>query len=168
MSTSIRIRLSVMMFLEYFVWGSWYVTMSPYLQDTLHFSGLQIGAAYSCTALAAMISPFFVGMVADRFFATEKVLGVLHLLGGALIFAASKCTGFSAFYAFLLAHTLCYMPTLALTNTISFHQMKDPGKEFPSIRDVGTISWIVAGLSINLLGKAAIETPRPFQVTAMV
>jgi len=168
MNTGIRVRLSVMMFLQYFIWGAWYVTMRPYLGGTLNFTGQQIDFAYNCTALAAMISPFFVGMVADRFFATENILAVLHILGGVLIFAAAKARTFEAFCPLLIAHTLCYMPTLALTNSISFAQMKDPGKEFPSIRVLGTISWIVAGLTVGMLGARATSTPTPFLLAAGV
>ena len=166
MNTRVRIQLSVMMFLEYVIWSSWYVTMGPYIGGSLNFNPQQIGLAYSTTALAAMISPFFVGMVADRFFATERILAVLHVLGGLLLFGAAKATSFQLFYPLLLAHTLCYMPTLALTNSISFNQMKDPGKEFPAIRVLGTISWILTGLAIGLLGNKSTTTAIPFMVAA--
>ena len=159
MTPSVRAKLSAMMFLQYFVWGAWYVTMGTWLGQTLHFSGEQIGLAFGTTALAAMISPFFVGMVADRLMATERILAALHIVGGVVLLFASTQTTFGRFYGVLLIYTLCYMPTLALSNSLSFRQMADPGREFPPIRVLGTIGWIVAGLAIGTLGLEATATP---------
>ena len=164
MSGSTRLRLLVLMFLQYFVWGAWYVTMGTWLGETLHFSGQQIGLAAGTTALAAMISPFFVGMVADRFFATERILAALHILGGVVLLVASLQTTFAPFYAAVLGYSLCYMPTLALSNSLSFRQMSDPSREFPTVRVLGTIGWIVAGLIIGTLGLEA--TAAPMRVAA--
>src|SRR5438132_8348153 len=159
MTGNVRVKLSAMMFLEYFVWGAWYVTMGTWLGETLHFSGQQIGLAYGTTALAAMISPFFVGMVADRFFATERILAALHVLGGLVLFYAAAQTSFGPLDTIPLVHTLCYMPTLALTNSLSFHQMNNPGVEFPPVRVLGTIGWIVAGLIIGVMKLEATAVP---------
>ena len=154
MNLRIRTELSVMMFLQFFIWGAWFVTMGTYLGKGLGFEGTDIGSAYSTTAWAAIISPFFIGMIADRFFPAQIVLGVMHLLGAVLMYVASTVTTPATFFWVLLAYALCYMPTLALVNAISFDQMTNPEKEFPPIRVLGTLGWIVAGLMIMALGRA--------------
>ncbi|HZM60018.1 MAG TPA: nucleoside permease [Vicinamibacterales bacterium] len=159
MPLTTRLKLSTLMFLQYFVWGAWSVTLGTWLGQTLKFSGEQIGLAAGTTGLAAIISPFFVGMIADRFLASERILAALHLAGGLLLFYASTMTAFGPFYVVLLGYALCYMPTLALSNSLSFHQMRDPGREFPAIRVLGTIGWIVQGLFIGSLGLEATATP---------
>ena len=149
MNLNKKILLSLMMFLQYFIWGAWYVTMGTYMGEHLKSSGVQIGAAYSALAIATMISPFFVGLIADRFFAAQRIMGVLHLMGAVLLFLATKITGNTAFYWVILLYSLLYMPTIALSNSIAFNQMTDPGKQFPWIRVFGTLGWIVAGLMIG-------------------
>ncbi|MBN2130038.1 MAG: nucleoside permease [Sedimentisphaerales bacterium] len=174
MTSKTRIQLSIMMFFQFFVWGAWFVPMWRYLSE-LKFSGLEIGNAYSTTGWAAILSPFFVGMIADKFFPGERVLGVLHLLGGAALWWASTVTAPGAFFWVLLLYALCYMPTLALVNAVSFHQMDDPGQEFPGIRVLGTIGWIVAGLAVGwfvpkvITGGESIEaTHWPMRIAAVV
>jgi nucleoside transporter len=146
-----RLRLSVMMFFEYFVWGVWYVTLGTWLGQQLHFSGKEIGLAAGTTALGAMLSPFLVGLMADEWFATQRLLAALHGIGGVLLWVASTQTSFGPMYLILLIYSLCYMPTMALTNSISFRQMKDPKQDFGSIRVLGTFGWIVAGLVIGTM-----------------
>lgn len=146
-----RLRLSLMMFLEYFIWGAWYVTLGTWLGQQLHFSGEQIGLAAGTTALGAAISPFLVGLMADELFANQRLLAALHGIGGVLLWFASTQQAFGPMYAVLLIYSLCYMPTMALTNALAFRQMKDPKQEFGSIRVLGTAGWIVAGLLIGFL-----------------
>ena len=165
MKQTIFAKLSLMMLLEYFIWGSWYVTMGTYMATFLGSSGVQIGGAYGALAVATMISPFFVGLIADRFFAAQKIMGVLHIIGAALLFLATRITDNTAFYWVILFYSLLYMPTIALSNSIAFQQMTDPGKQFPWIRVFGTLGWIVAGLAIGTLGIE--KTASTFQMAAI-
>jgi nucleoside transporter len=164
MPLSLRIRLSAMMFLNYFVWGCWYVTLGTYLTTTLKFSGTQAGAVFGTTAVASMISPFFVGLIADRYFATERVMLVLHLVGAGILYAVTRVTGFGSVYGLMLLYCLCYFPTIALTNSIVLRSVKDSGRDFPLIRFFGTFGWIAIGL---IIGWLRIETSSaPFLLAA--
>ncbi|WP_158748732.1 nucleoside permease [Acidobacterium sp. S8] len=154
-----KIRLALMMFLEYFIWGGWYVTVGTWLGRTLHFSGGEIGLVAGTTAVGAVVSPFFVGLIADRLFAAQKVLAALHLLGAVLLFFASSQTTFGPVYVLVLLYALCYMPTMALTNSLAFRQMRDPKIEFGPIRVLGTAGWICAGLLIGSLRLEATSMP---------
>lgn len=151
MENSIRFRLSLLMLLEYFIWGAWYVTMGTYLLTSLKVDAVQVGAAYANLSIAAILSPFFVGLIADRFFSAQKVLGILHLLGAITLYYISTVEQFQDFWWLILLYTLLYMPTMSLANSISFSQMKDPGKEFPRVRVLGTVGWIAAGLLIGFM-----------------
>ncbi len=170
---TISARLSIMMFLQFFIWGAWYVTVGNYMTaidmaDLTHWP-------YTVNPVAAIVSPFFLGLIADRYFAAEKVLGVLHIAGGVIMFLTPAASGnATVFILLLLAYNLCYMPTLGLTNTLSFHNIEDQEKQFPLIRVFGTIGWIVAGLFISFVlvgfapdGMKPDETALPLYTTAV-
>ena len=151
MKTTIKIQLSTMMFLEFFIWGGWFVTLGTFLAKNLNATGAESAMAFSTQSWGAIIAPFIIGLIADRYFNAERILGVLHLIGAFLMYQMYGATDFAAFYPYVLGYMIAYMPTLALVNSISFKQMKDPAKEFSLVRVFGTIGWIVAGLLISWL-----------------
>jgi nucleoside transporter len=150
MPATLKARLCLMMFLNYVIWGSWYVTITTYL-NSLHFSGTESGAVFGTTALASMISPFFIGLIADRFFATEKVLSALHLLGAVTLYSITQVSSFTAVYTLMLIYCLLFFPTIGLTNSLTLRQLTDAGGEFPFIRMFATIGWIAVGWVIGQL-----------------
>ena len=151
MQRTLFLRLWIMVFLHYFVWGAWYAAMATYLDKTLHFKGGQIGLAYGTTAVGALVSPFIVGILADRFFATQRILACLHLLGAGLLFLVSTLQDFGQFYPALLAYTVTYMAGHGLTNALTLHHSKNPAKEFPLVMVMASVGWIVAGLLVSWL-----------------
>jgi nucleoside transporter len=150
-----RFKLSVFMFLQYFIWGAWYVSMATYLGKTLGFEGGQIGLAYGAFAIGAMISPFFVGLIADRYFASEKLLAFLGIVGGLLMFALPSLTTFGPFYLVLIAYCASYAPMLALGNSLSLHHLANPKRDFPLVKTLSAVGWIAGGvtLSVGLKGE---------------
>ena len=171
MATNLGSRLSTMMFLQFFIWGSWYTTVAVYM--TAHGMETLTHWPFTVNPIAAIAAPFFLGLVADRYFATEKVLGALHLLGGVVMFTVPQATAAPAvFIVLLLAYNLCYMPTLGLANSLSFHHIRDQEKQFPLIRVFGTIGWIVAGLVVSFglvafVGDVPERTAAPLYMTAV-
>lgn len=151
MRKTIKTQLSAMMFLEFFIWGAWFVTLGTFMGNNLNATGAETGMAYSTQSWGAIIAPFIIGLIADRFFNAEKILGVLHLVGAVLMFQMSRTSEFALFYPYILGYMICYMPTLALVNSVSFNQMTNPAKEFSLVRVWGTIGWITAGLAISYI-----------------
>ena len=149
MSSTTRFQLSFMMFLEFFIWGGWFVTLGTFLNSNLAASGAETGRVFSTQSWGAIIAPFIIGLIADRYINAEKILGVLHLLGAGLMYLMYSATDIAVFYPYVLIYMILYMPTLALVNSVSFNQMTNPEKEFSPIRVFGTIGWIVAGLLIS-------------------
>ena len=153
MQNTLKIKLSIFMFLQYVIWGAWYVSMGTYLFTTLKFEGGQIGLAYGAFAIGAMISPFFIGLIADRYFASEKLLAFLSIAGGGIMFAMPQFTTFSAFYPMLIAYCACYVPTLALGNSLSLHHLADPKRDFPLVKTFAAIGWVVGGVILSVVLK---------------
>jgi nucleoside transporter len=151
MQTRLKIQLSAFMFLQYFIWGSWYASMGGYLTTVLNFGGQQVGAAYGAFAIGSMISPFFVGLIADRYFASEKLLGALGLLGGGVICLLPSMQEFEAFYPTLILYCALFAPTLALGNSLSLHHLQDAKRDFPLVKTLSAIGWIVGGVTVSLL-----------------
>lgn len=151
MKSKTRIQLSIMMFLEFFIWGGWFVTLGTFLGTNLKADGGSIGSVFSTQSWGAIIAPFIIGLIADRYINAEKILGFLHILGAGLMYQMYTAEDISVFYPYVLVYMILYMPTLALVNSVSFNQMNNPEKEFSSIRVWGTIGWIVAGLLISYL-----------------
>ncbi|MBD8488034.1 nucleoside permease [Echinicola sp. CAU 1574] len=151
MSFNTKFKLSFMMFLEFFIWGGWFVTLGLFLEKNLSTTGAQSAAAFSTQSFGAIIAPFIIGLIADKYFNAERILGVLHLIGAVLMFQMYNAEDFTAFYPYVFAYMVAYMPTLALVNSVSFNQMSNPEKEFGVIRVWGTIGWIIAGLTISLV-----------------
>ncbi|WP_299054772.1 nucleoside permease [uncultured Polaribacter sp.] len=153
MKKSIQIQLSFMMFLEFFIWGGWFVTLGSFMGNNLGANGAETGMAYATQSWGAIIAPFIIGLIADRFFNAEKILGVLHLFGAILMYQMSQSNDFATFYPYVLGYMIAYMPTLALVNSVSFNQMNNPAKQFPMVRVWGTVGWILAGLLISFAFK---------------
>ncbi|WJJ96685.1 nucleoside permease [Algibacter luteus] len=153
MKKSTQFQLSFMMFLEFFIWGGWFVTLGSFMGNNLSATGAETGMAYSTQSWGAIIAPFIIGLIADRFFNAEKILGVLHIVGAFLMYQMAQSTEVATFYPYVLGYMIAYMPTLALVNSVSFNQMNDPAKQFPIVRVWGTIGWILAGLVISFVFK---------------
>lgn len=149
MKLTTKLQLSLLFFLEFFIWGGWFVTMGTFLSQSFNASGSQLAMAYETQSIGAIIAPFVIGLIADRYFAAQKILGILHLIGAGLLFLAGASDSFSSFYPYIFIYMLLYMPTLSLANAIAFHQMENPSKEFAPIRVLGSLGWIIAGFSIG-------------------
>ncbi len=147
--SGITIRLSVMMFLQFFIWGGWFVTLGSYLGNNLQTTDAQASMAFSTQSWGAIIAPFIIGLIADRYFNAERILAILHLAGAGLMYMMFQSTDFTNFYPYVLSYMILYMPTLALVNSVSFRQLTDPAKQFSKIRVFGTLGWIIAGLVIS-------------------
>jgi len=152
MQTRLKVQLSSFMFLQYYIWGSWYASMGAYIGSELKFDGQQIGLAYGAFAIGSMIAPFFIGLIADRYFASEKLLGILGLIGGAVLFLIPGATAFGEFYPLLIVYCATFAPTLALGNSLALHHLRDAKRDFPRVKMLSAIGWIAGGVTVSTLG----------------
>jgi nucleoside transporter len=166
MQTKLKTQLSIFMFLQYFIWGSWYVSLGTYLANVLKFSGDQIGTAYGAFAIGSMISPFFVGLVADRYFASEKLLAALGILGGLAMCILPSTTTFGSFYPTLILYCALFTPTLALGNSLSLHHLRDAKQDFPRVKILSAVGWIAGGVVLSLLHGE--QSPIQFYLAGVV
>ncbi len=151
MQTQLKVKLSLFMFIQYFIWSAWYMSLGTYLTTTLKFTGVQVGAAYGAFAIGSMISPFFVGLIADRYFSSEKMLAALGILGGVVLCLLPAITSFGSFYPMLIAYCALYTPTLALGNSLSLHHLQDAKNDFPRVKIFSAVGWIAGGGVLSLL-----------------
>ena len=151
MQTALKTKLSVFMFLQYFIWGAWYMSLGTYLTNVLKFPGQQVGAAYGAFAIGSMISPFFVGLIADRYFSSEKLLAVLGILGGLVMWLLPQMKAFGGFYPTLILYCALFAPTLALGNSLSLHHLLDSKTDFPRVKIWSAVGWIGGGVTLSLL-----------------
>ena len=158
MNFKVSVQLSLLMFLQFFIWGAWFVTIGTFLSQVFNSTGSELSLAYETQSIGAIIAPFIIGLIADKYFAAQKVLGTIHLFGAFLLYNAGVSENFSHFYPYILIYMLLYMPTLALANSVAFRQMKDPSKEFAPIRIFGSIGWIIAGLLIGYFSWESLNT----------
>ena len=158
MNFKVSVQLSLLMFFQFFIWGAWFVTMGTFLSQEFNSTGSELSLAYETQSIGAIIAPFIIGLIADKYFAAQKVLGTIHLFGAFLLYNAGVSENFSHFYPYILIYMLLYMPTLALANSVAFRQMKDPSKEFAPIRIFGSIGWIIAGLLIGYFSWESLNT----------
>jgi nucleoside transporter len=166
MATQLFLRLSVLQFMQYFLWGAWYVTLGSYILRNMGNDGTQVGVAYGATAIAASLTPFLMGVLADRHIPSQRLLAILHFLGGLMLLGASQMESFGSFYAFFLPYTLLYAPTFSLNAALCFRHLSDPGKQYPSVRVWGSVGWIVAGVLVSAF--ALEESATPMLISAVV
>ncbi|HMS71141.1 MAG TPA: MFS transporter [Saprospiraceae bacterium] len=166
MPRSLFVRLSLMLVLQFFVWGCWYVTAGVYLRKSLSFTGGEVGWVYACPGIAAIVMPFLVGRLADKYFPIERILSVLHALAGCALIGAAQAQNFEQFFPFILINALCYQPTMSLAISMCFYHQVEGADQFPKIRLWGTLGWITGGILVSLMSWE--NSPMPMYAAAIV